>query len=104
MLEDNLDVLLKVKYKNMMKKLFKQVLVVSLVALFAVSLFVTPAEARNRSGSHRSGGTNSHGKGSTYKGGHFTEQVRTTAVQPYGLLSCLDYGMTKAPSCKDILP
>ncbi len=58
-----------------MVKFLKKVLLIGLAALLVSSLFITPAEAANRTGSHRVGGTNSHGKGSHYAGGHFIEQI-----------------------------
>ena len=58
-----------------MLKFFKQVLVLSLVVLLTSLLFISSAEAANRTGSHRVGGTNSHGKGSHYNGGHFVDSV-----------------------------
>ena len=90
-----------------MKNLLKKLLFVCLAAVFVFSLFVTPAEARNRTGSHRVGGTNSHGKGSHYVGGHFTEQIEeltTTNLKTFGMPSCPNFGMTKPLKCHESLP
>ncbi len=86
-----------------MVKFLKKVLLIGLAALLVSSLFITPAEAANRTGSHRVGGTNSHGKGSHYAGGHFIEQIDISTNSDFkikGFPSCINYGVRKSLDCR----
>jgi hypothetical protein len=86
-----------------MVNFLKKVLLIGLATLLISSLFMTPAEAANRTGSHRVGGTNSHGKGSHYAGGHFIEQIDISTTSDFklkGFPSCINYEVKKSLYCK----
>lgn len=89
------------------KKLLKTLVFLCLTVVLVSSFFVTPAEARNRTGSHRVGGTNSHGKGSHYVGGHFADQIEqliSADVKIFGMPTCHNFEMTKPLKCQESLP
>ena len=86
-----------------MVNFLKKVLLIGLAALLVSSLFITPAEAANRTGSHRVGGTNSHGKGSHYAGGHFIEKIDISTTSNFkikGFPSCINYEVRRSLDCR----